>query len=187
VIDPGRFTPLPDLPQGPETRGVSDESQGKTETRAKEKQTRQQDRPSTNSSSCALHENEGRLWFSATLPTETVQVRRLGCSTDRCCSRRRSYSRPPPLSMHRQSGGDRRKCLQLSMTRLGIGIQALRNKIGGPCCDTADGFPVEVDGWDMAGTVDDTSAMGQWEASNARSGYRVRLADGKWQTCRISR
>jgi hypothetical protein len=47
-------------------------------------------------------------------------------------------------------------------------------------CDTADGFPVEVDGWDMAGTVDDTSAMRQFEASIARSGYRVRLADGKW-------
>src|SRR5438876_7631561 len=59
-------------------------------------------------------------------------------------------------------------------------VKALQNKMGGPCCDTADGFPVEVDGWDMAGTVDDTSAMGQWESSNARSGYRVRLADGKW-------
>jgi len=34
-------------------------------------------------------------------------------------------------------------------------VQALKNKYGGPCCDTADGFPVEVDGWDMAGTVDD--------------------------------
>src|SRR6266702_5042721 len=44
----------------------------------------------------------------------------------------------------------------------------------------ADGFPVEVDGWDMAGTADDTSAMTKWEASDARSGYRVRLADGKW-------
>jgi hypothetical protein len=32
----------------------------------------------------------------------------------------------------------------------------------------------------MAGTVDDTSAMTKWEASDARSGYRVRLADGKW-------
>jgi len=59
-------------------------------------------------------------------------------------------------------------------------VQALKNKVGGPCCDTADGFPVEVDGWDMAGTVDDTSGMTQWEASNARSGYRVRLADGEW-------
>ena len=47
-------------------------------------------------------------------------------------------------------------------------------------CDTADGFPVEVDGWDMAGIVDDTSGMIAWEASNARSGYRVRLRDGKW-------
>jgi hypothetical protein len=59
-------------------------------------------------------------------------------------------------------------------------VKALQNKAGGPCCDTADGFPVEVDGWDMAGTVDDTSRMERWEASNARSGYRVRLADGKW-------
>ncbi len=59
-------------------------------------------------------------------------------------------------------------------------VQGLRNKVGGSCCDTADGFPVEVDGWDMAGTVDDTSGMSSWEASSARSGYRVRLADGKW-------
>ena len=59
-------------------------------------------------------------------------------------------------------------------------VKALTNKVGGPCCDTADGFPVEVDGWDMAGTVDDTSGMTQLEASFARSGYRVRLADGKW-------
>jgi uncharacterized protein YPO0396 len=59
-------------------------------------------------------------------------------------------------------------------------VKELRNKFGSPCCDTADGFPVEVDGWDMAGTVDDTSGMTAWEASDARSGYRVRLADGKW-------
>ena len=59
-------------------------------------------------------------------------------------------------------------------------VQALKNKDGGPCCDTADGFPVEVDGWDMAGIVDDTSGMTPLEASNARSGYRVRLRDGKW-------
>src|SRR6266567_5863679 len=59
-------------------------------------------------------------------------------------------------------------------------VKDLRNKFGSPCCDTADGFPVEVDGWDMAGTVDDTSRMTAWEASDARSGYRVRLADGKW-------
>jgi len=59
-------------------------------------------------------------------------------------------------------------------------VIGLRNNIGGPCCDTADGFPVEVDGWDMAGTVDDTSGMTQWQVGNARSGYRVRLADGEW-------
>ena len=59
-------------------------------------------------------------------------------------------------------------------------VKDLKNKIGGPCCDTADGFPVEVDGWDMAGTVDDTSGMTAWEAKDARSGYRVRLHDGKW-------
>jgi hypothetical protein len=59
-------------------------------------------------------------------------------------------------------------------------VKALRNKSGGSCCDQADGFPVEVDGWDMAGIVDDTSAMTDLEASLARSGYRVRLADGKW-------
>jgi hypothetical protein len=29
-------------------------------------------------------------------------------------------------------------------------VRELRNKYGGPCCDTADGYPVEVDGWDMA-------------------------------------
>jgi hypothetical protein len=49
-------------------------------------------------------------------------------------------------------------------------VQALRNKYGGSCCDTADGFPVELDGWDMAGTVDDTSRMAPWDAINARSG-----------------
>jgi hypothetical protein len=59
-------------------------------------------------------------------------------------------------------------------------VKALTNSFGGLCCDTADGFPIEVDGWDMAGTVDDTSAMTQLEARFARSGYRVRLADGKW-------
>jgi hypothetical protein len=59
-------------------------------------------------------------------------------------------------------------------------VKGLRNKYGASCCDTADGFPVEVDGWDMAGTVDDTSGMTKSEAFYARSGYRVRLADGKW-------
>jgi len=59
-------------------------------------------------------------------------------------------------------------------------VKALKNKVGGPCCDTADGFPVEVDGWDMAGIVDDTWAMTERDASIARSGSRVRLADGKW-------
>jgi hypothetical protein len=53
-------------------------------------------------------------------------------------------------------------------------VLGLRNKVGGPCCDTADGFPVEVDGWDMAGTVDDTSGMSSWEAGNARTGRRAR-------------
>src|SRR5262249_57342026 len=51
-------------------------------------------------------------------------------------------------------------------------VQALKNKNGGPCCDTADGFPVEVDGWDMAGAVDDISPMGLWEAGNAPSRHR---------------
>jgi len=59
-------------------------------------------------------------------------------------------------------------------------VKDLKNKVGSPCCDTADGFPVEVDGWDMDGIVDDTSAMTDWETSIARSGYRVRLTDGKW-------
>ena len=27
-------------------------------------------------------------------------------------------------------------------------VRELRNKYGGPCCDTADGYPVEVDGWE---------------------------------------
>ena len=65
-------------------------------------------------------------------------------------------------------------------------VLGLKNHAGGPCCDTADGFPVEVDGWDMAGVVDDTSGMASWEASNARSGYRVRLRDGNGMTCQIS-
>jgi hypothetical protein len=32
----------------------------------------------------------------------------------------------------------------------------------------------------MAGTVDNTSGMTPSEANNARSGYRIRLRDGKW-------
>jgi len=59
-------------------------------------------------------------------------------------------------------------------------VRELRNKYGGPCCDTADGYPVEVDGWDMAGTVDDISGMPERRAAFGRSGYRVRLTDGKW-------
>ena len=47
-------------------------------------------------------------------------------------------------------------------------VQALKNRYGGSCCDTADGYPVEVDGWDMAGTVDDISGMTQWEANDAQ-------------------
>src|SRR5215831_19475239 len=60
-----------------------------------------------------------------------------------------------------------------------VWVEELRNKFGGQCCDAADGYPAEISGWDMAGIVDDTSAMNQWDASLARSGYRVRLADGK--------
>jgi hypothetical protein len=56
-------------------------------------------------------------------------------------------------------------------------VTGLFNKIGSPCCDTADGFPVE---WDMAGVVDDTSGKNALNASYARSGYRVRLSDGEW-------
>ena len=40
-------------------------------------------------------------------------------------------------------------------------VKGLQNKYGASCCDTADGFPVEVDGWDMAGSIDDTSGMEQ--------------------------
>jgi hypothetical protein len=61
-----------------------------------------------------------------------------------------------------------------------VWVQGLRNKVGGSCCDTADGFPIEVHDWDMGGSVDDTSSMSQWDAGSARSGYRVRLSDGKW-------
>jgi hypothetical protein len=43
-------------------------------------------------------------------------------------------------------------------------VRGLRNNYGGSCCDTADGFPVEVDGWDMAGAIDDTSAMTKSDA-----------------------
>ena len=59
-------------------------------------------------------------------------------------------------------------------------VRALKNKMGSLCCDLGDGFPVEVDGWDMAGTVDDISGMTELDAGYARSGYRVRLGDGKW-------
>jgi hypothetical protein len=41
-------------------------------------------------------------------------------------------------------------------------VRALHNRYGGSCCDTADGFPVEVDGWDMAGTVDDRAIAESW-------------------------
>jgi DNA-binding response OmpR family regulator len=40
-------------------------------------------------------------------------------------------------------------------------VRDLRNKFGGPCCDTTDGFPLEVEGWDMAETVDDISGMSE--------------------------
>src|SRR5262245_54078095 len=63
-------------------------------------------------------------------------------------------------------------------------VKGLRNEYGASYCDTADGFPVEVDGWDMAGAVDDTSGMTQLEARNGRSGYRVRLA--LWQMARCA-
>ncbi len=66
------------------------------------------------------------------------------------------------------------------MTRQEIGSKPLKTKSAAHVAIRLTGFPVEVDGWDMAGTVDDTSGMTQWEASNARSGYRVRLADGEW-------
>jgi hypothetical protein len=59
-------------------------------------------------------------------------------------------------------------------------VRGLTNKIGGSCCDTADGYPIEIDGWDMAGTVDDISGVPPEWAPYVRSGYRVRLADGKW-------
>ena len=54
----------------------------------------------------------------------------------------------------------------------------LKNKVGGPCCDTADGFPVEVDGWDMAGTVDDTSGAPQACRHSGRRCRRLQPADG---------
>jgi hypothetical protein len=60
----------------------------------------------------------------------------------------------PPL--RQQSGLARRKVAALDQETRDW-VLGLRNKAGGPCCETADGFPVEVDGWDMAGTVDDTS------------------------------
>jgi hypothetical protein len=41
------------------------------------------------------------------------------------------------------------------------------------------GWGPNGDGWDMAGTVDDISGMSELQASTARSGHRVRLADGK--------
>jgi len=52
-------------------------------------------------------------------------------------------------------------------------VRELRNKYGGPCCDTADGYSVEVDGWDMAGTVDDISGMPEGRGAFGRSGYRL--------------
>src|ERR1044071_7320689 len=49
-------------------------------------------------------------------------------------------------------------------------VRALKNKMGSLCCDLGDGFPVEVDGWDMAGTVDDISR----HIGDDRAGCRVR-------------
>jgi hypothetical protein len=66
-------------------------------------------------------------------------------------------------------------------------VQALRNKFGGGCCDTADGFPVEVDGWDMAGIVDDTSGMAQWEATTPGAAIVFGWPMANGTTCRISR
>src|SRR2546422_7815932 len=40
-------------------------------------------------------------------------------------------------------------------------VRELRNKYGGPCCDTADGYPVEGDGWDMAGRHHEQSRGGE--------------------------
>src|SRR6266581_3766395 len=95
---------------------------------------------------------------------------------DRCYLRRRAYSRPPPSSMRRQSGGARRKCLQLSMTKLGIGLKHLKTKSAVPAATPLTVFPSRS----TAGTVDDMGAMTERDAENARSGYRVRLTDGKW-------
>jgi hypothetical protein len=58
-------------------------------------------------------------------------------------------------------------------------VQALRNKYGGSCCDTADGFPVELDGWDMA---EPSMTRREWPRGTPSTpgAARVRLADGKW-------
>jgi hypothetical protein len=65
-------------------------------------------------------------------------------------------------------------------------VQALKNKVGGKCCDTADGFPVEVDGWDMAGIIDDTSAMTELDATPGPAiVFGWPTANGT--TCRITR
>jgi hypothetical protein len=84
-----------------------------------------------------------------------------------------------------RSGGRRIGIAQYLSDGLGCaGIGPTRIDLG--VADHADD-PPEVDGWDMAGTVDDTSGMAQWEASNARSGYRVRWPMANGTTCRISR
>src|SRR6266699_995843 len=51
----------------------------------------------------------------------TVLVTEAGCSTDHCYLRRRSYSRPPPLSVRQQSGGDLRRDLRRSIPKVAIG------------------------------------------------------------------
>jgi hypothetical protein len=68
----------------------------------------------------------------------------------------------PPLCQ--QSGEGHRNWSSGSNPETRDWVLGLKNNSGGPCCDTADGFPVEVDGWDMAGIVDDTSGMTPWEA-----------------------
>jgi hypothetical protein len=82
--------------------------------------------------------------------------------------------------MRRPYSGATSSCLRLSASKFG-GTRP-QKQIGGPCCDTADGFPVGVDGWDIAGTVDDTSGLppvGSPATPGALSG-----SAGRWQMAR---
>ncbi len=66
------------------------------------------------------------------------------------------------------------------MTRQEIGSKPLKTKSAAHAAIRLTVFPSRSMAGIWPGQSIDMSGMTQWEASNARSGYRVRLADGEW-------